>query len=174
MDKAAATKLTAEVIADADAMLTKHGFERQKPFRAQGVLFHEWFCSLDWITHVFKISYQLGYPERVHPTVSARLDFPEGDHLGIDGTTVYYLIDQRDSLYGLKGIKGVLDRASPERLRKRILSEFEESLQWFAQYAEVKSTLSRLRSAERNGAGVGTEPHARAVAFLERLRDQKQ
>lgn len=168
MDRDAAERRLRAIVDGADALLTRHEFVREADHEDSGVLFRDWVRPLGWMRHQFKISNRRGFPQDPHPAVSAHLVFEDGSTLGIDGISTCWL-EGRPALYDFPGLRGLLDRASEERVVKRILGEFERALRWFEQYSSPARTLERLKSPDRNGVGIGSEPHARAVRYLEQL-----
>jgi len=152
-----------------ERLLHSHGFHSiVRSERVDDRYLWRWDRDRSWAIDRVEAVYRVQRPHDLSISVVATLRLGAERELTLDGVSTHFLAG-RLLPYEFPLLQALRLR-SPERIAARRVAETERALPWFEQYATTEKCLARLKSPERNGVGIGTRPHADAVARLEALR----
>jgi hypothetical protein len=127
-----------------------------------------WDRDRSWAIDRVEAVYRVQRQHDLSISVAAMLRLEAGRERTLDSATTHFLAG-RLLPYEFPLLQA-LRLWSPERIAVRLVAETESALPWFEQYATAEKCLAQLKSSKRNGVGIGTRPHAEAVARLQALR----
>jgi hypothetical protein len=159
-----------------DFALGGRGFTRSERIVAGDAFIERLVRTPGWKRDVVDLVYRRGRSRvfvnlAVEIPAEARVQRAEpGRHVIVDGTNVPFVVGRRDDGYELP--RGLFWAWKRRWLIFRIDRDTRIAVDWFNGYDSPRRALQRLRGADRNGCGVGTDVHRATVAFLESLGDE--
>lgn len=154
------------VLTGVDALLESHRFRRVLIGKLiDNRRLWRWDRDRRWAVDRVDALYRAHAPENLSISLIAKLRLSAERELTMDGVPTYFL-SGRLLMFEFPLLQALRLRR-PERIAARLIAETDSALPWFENYSTAAKCLVRLASAERNGVGIGTPAHAKAVSLLE-------